>query len=1834
MTESYEKLAEALRKSLKETKRLQQQNRRLAAAVHEPVAIVGLGCRFPGGVRSPEDLWGLVRGGVDAVSEFPGDRGWDVAGLYRPEPGVPGTTYSKEGGFLDGAGLFDAEFFGISPREALAMDPQQRVLLEVCWEALERAGIAPGTLKGTQTGVFAGVMYHDYPGHASVGSLVSGRVAYTLGLEGPAVSVDTACSSSLVTLHLGMQALRRGECDLALAGGVTVMATPATFVDFSQQRGLAPDGRCKSFGAGAGGTGWGEGCGVVVLERLSDAVRNRRRVLAVVRGSAVNSDGATNGLTAPSGRSQQRVIRAALADAGLGPGDVDVVEGHGTGTTLGDPIEAQALLAVYGQGRAEGEPLWLGSVKSNFGHTQAAAGVAGVIKMVLAINHGWLPATLHADRPSPHVDWSSGRVGLLTRSREWPQSGRPRRAGVSSFGISGTNAHVLIEQAAPAPDPDPAPDPAPDQAGGAPGAGVPGGAAAWVISARSGQALPAQAARLAGFVRERAPDLADTGFSLAVTRTALEYRAVVTGTSRAELLAGLDAVAAGQLAGNVAVTARRGQPVVACMFTGQGAQQPGMGQQLYQAFGGYAAALDAVCGELDRYLERPLREVMWARPGSALAGLLDQTGYTQCALFAVEVALFALAESFGVRPGFVIGHSVGELAAAHAAGVLSLEDACALVAARARLMQALPGGGAMVAADAEPGEVTGLLAGRPGVALAAVNAPSSVVISGEAQAVAELAAELAGRGRKTRQLRVSHAFHSPLMEPMLAEFEAAAAQLSYTPPRIPVVSGVTGGIAEQPQLCSPQYWVRQAREAVLFGAGISALDAAGANVFLELGPGAVLSAMARQCLPSDTAIIPALRKDRPEPATTAAALAALHAHGADIDWAAYYAPATPRTIPLPTYAFQHQHYWLHAAPAGPPAGDQPATHPLLAALTELPRTGGLALTGTISTATQPWLADHVIHGHILFPGTGFTDLALHAAVQAGATGLADLVLHAPLILPPGHAVDLHLDISPPDHAAARSLVIYSRAHGTPHAPWTRHVTATLSTTTPPPPVPTPWPPPDATPVDLTSIYDDLDEHGLCYGEMFRGLRAAWTDGTEVAAEVSLPAELESAAGAFSLHPALLDAALHAIALGPLSAGTPMVPFAWSGVELHATGATSLRVRISPVGENTVSLLATDATDPDRGPVLSVSELALRPIPAASLAARSASTGSLLRVTWIPWRGETEPVAECGVLGSDDIGLVAGLAAAGCRARIFPDLTALADAAEHGDPLPEVIFAPCPPPAGTDTGRAARQAAQRMLALAQSWAADRRFSSSRLVAVTAGAIAVGQADAVPALADAPVWGLIRSAQLEYPNNFGVLDMDGTEVPAAAVAAALRAGEPGLAVRGGQLHIPRFMQDVPRATTDRARLDRDGTVLITGGTGALGGVVARHLAAEHGVRHLLLVSRSGPDAASAAALRAELAGLGATVTVAACDVANREELRGLLGEVPASQPLTAVVHAAGVIDDGVLSALAPERMDAVLRSKVAAAWNLHELTAGLDLSAFVLFSSAAGVLGSAGQANYAAANAFLDALAHHRRAAGLTALSLSWGLWADSGMATDARRADLARMARAGILGLPATDALALFDLALDAEEPSLAPIRLDHSALRRGGGEIPPMLRSLVRGPALRRPETGRQSWTALAAMSGRDRDRAILDLVTKAVAEVLGHERGHVIDPDRGFLELGFDSLTAIEFRNRLDTVTGMRLPTTLIFDYPSAAAVAGLLGAALAEAKETAPQLEAQLDALESMLKSVAPGELDHVGIAARLRSLAAACGGADGTPGQDLGSATAGELFNILDAELQAPT
>ncbi|MEU0692409.1 type I polyketide synthase [Streptomyces niveus] len=1761
MDTSVEQIVEALRESLLESERLRQENEKLTDAAREPVAIVAMSCRYPGGVTSPEELWRLVDEGSDAIGDFPADRGWDADALYDPDPDAPGKTHVREGGFLHQAPLFDAEFFGISPREAIATDPQQRLLLETSWEAFERAGIDPETVRGSRTGIFAGVMYHDYGswltevpegvegylGNGSLGSVASGRVSYTLGLEGPAVTIDTACSSSLVALHLAVQSLRQGECTLALAGGVTVMSTPDTFVDFSKQRGLALDGRCKSFAASADGTGWGEGVGMLLLERLSDARRNGHRVLGVIRGSATNQDGASNGLTAPNGPSQQRVIRQALAGAGLTARQVHAVEAHGTGTPLGDPIEAQALLATYGQDRGEGEPLWLGSVKSNIGHTQAAAGVAGVIKMVMAIRHGRLPMTLHADDRTPQVDWEAGAVRLLTENRPWPRTDEPRRAAVSSFGISGTNAHVIVEAA-------------PQETGEEPGsrpaapAGSTHGPLPLVLSGRGEHGVAGQAARLLEHLESTDTPLPALAHALATSRAALDRRAVVVAADRPAAAAALAALAAGESAPGTVRGERRSESRTAFVFPGQGSQWTGMARELLYSSSEFAASMTECARALAPLTDWDLLDVL--RHGEPL----DRVDVVQPALWAVLVSLAKLWRAHGVEPAAVIGHSQGEIAAACVAGALSLEDGAKVVALRSRaIADELAGHGAMMSVGLPVEEVRPKLAAYDGrLSVAAVNGASSVVLSGDADAVDELRDALVAEGARAKRLPVDYASHSAQVETIRHRLLAELADIRPRAADVPFYSTVTGGLLDT-TVMDAEYWYTNLRGSVLFGDTTKILLGAGYGVFVECSPHPVLlHSIEETADAAGTEItgVGSLRRDEGGPARFLTSLAEAFVQGVPVDWSPALAPPgaehPPYAVELPTYAFQRERYWLGASTA---TGDLGAAglaatgHPLLGAAVTV-ADGGMLLTGRLSVAAMPWLADHGVGGTVLLPGTALVELAIGAGYEAGCGHLEELTLESPLPVPARGAVQLQVRLAEPDATARRELSVYARPDDH-DADWTRIATGLMAPDAAEPGFDlAAWPPAGAEPVPLDGLYDGLAAQGYDYGPAFQGLRALWRRGDETFAEVELPADVEP--DAFALHPALFDAALHAVGAGVPAEGPARLPFVWNDVALHATGARELRVRIE--GGDTPALYLADTTG---AAVATVGALHSRPVDTGALdtAARS---DALFTLEWVPAPAvQEQPPLSYTVLGaqgdgdSDDRGDGAA-----------DPVAALESLLEQSDeqPFPDIVVLPVAPGAA-DAVTGLRTAARPVLAALRTWLADGRTGSARLLVLTDHAVPAGGED-VRDPAAAAVWGLVRAAQEENPDQFLLVDADPTTPPADIVAAAVNSAEPQLALRDGAVLVPRLARPAPPtdAAPDSATADpaftANGTVLITGGTGVLGRLVARHLAEIYGVRRLLLVSRGGGTADELADL-GDLAELGAEVSVARCDVADRDQLTALLASVPPDRPLTGVVHLAGALDDGLVTALTDERLDAVLAPKADAAWHLHELTRDLGLSAFVLFSSAAGTLDGAGQSGYAAANAFLDALAHHRRGLGLPAVSLVWGYWEQrTGLTGHLTDADVERMRRSGVRPLPTAEGLALLDRALAGDDPVALPIGLDLAVLRRAG-RVPAVLSALV--PARIRRRTAAHGGGAtlgdrLAALARGEQEALLLELVRTHAADVLGHGRDMVLDPRRSFRESGFDSLTAVELRNRLGTAAGLRLPATLVFDYPDATALVGFL--------------------------------------------------------------------------------
>nr|WP_319701183.1 type I polyketide synthase [Streptomyces sp. ME19-01-6] len=1607
----------------------------VAAAVDdEPIAIVGMSCRFPGGVRSPEDLWQLLIDERDATGAYPTDRGWQVDDLGDPH--FPDDSYARVGGFLHDMADFDPEFFGISPREALATDPQQRLLLETTWEAFERAGIDPTTLRSTSTGVFTGLIYNDYAsrfprllsgfegylGNGSANSVASGRIAYTLGLEGPAITVDTACSSSMVALHLAAQSLRQGECSLAVAGGVTVMSTPRPLIEFSRIGGLALDGRCKAFGADADGMGFAEGIGMLAVERLSDARRNGHRVLALLRGSALNQDGASNGLTAPSGPAQQRVIRQALTNAGLRASDVDVVEAHGTGTSLGDPIEAQALQATYGQDRAEDRPLLLGSVKSNLGHTQAAAGVAGVIKTVLALRHGVVPRTLHVERPTSHVDWAAGGLRLAEGSVAWPETGGPRRAAVSSFGISGTNAHVILEEV-----PEPAAEPS-VTAAPAVGAPVP-----WVISAKSADSLRDQARRLHERVSAD-PGLApaDIARSLLTTRATFDHRAVVVGHSREELLHRLAALGGGEPAAGVVqgVAAARAKTVF--VFPGQGSQWAGMAIELLDTSPVFAERLESCAAALRPHIDWSLLDVLREHSD---APSLDRVDVVQPVLWAVMVSLAQVWRSHGVEPSAVVGHSQGELAAAAVSGVLSLDDAARIVALRSRLIaRELAGQGGMVSLARPMDAALELL--KPWgerISVATVNGPGSTVVAGEPAALEELMAACEREGVRARRIPVDYASHTPQVARLREALLDLAGPVVSRAPELPMYSAVTGELLAA-GAADAEYWYRNLRQTVLFEQATRALAGAGHDVFVEVSPHPVLTTGMAETLdahPGEIAVTGTLRRDEGGRDRLLTALAEAFVTGVAVDWPTTFEGG--RTVDLPTYAFHRQRYWLDA-PSEP--------------------------EGTRAGAA--------------------VDDAFWAAVdQRDPDGLASA-------------------LGVEDASVRSSLTAVLPALSEWHRQRREHATV------------------------------DTWRYGI-----------AWTPVPEAPPAPLSGVWLLAVSAGFEQDPGV----------GALVAG------------IERRGARALPVVISSDRPDDIAeqlRKAGEGTDPSG--VLSVGAWDERPHP--SFPAVPVGFGHVLTL---------------------------------CQALETAGVTA---------PL---------------------------------WC------------VTSGAVATGADDAPVSPAQALVWGLGRVAAQEHPDRWGgLIDLPAQpDEQAVNRLCGLLSGESGedqLAVRTGGVVARRLARTPAPATPDREWAPT-GTALITGATGAIGGHVARWLAAR-GAEHLLLLSRSGPRAEGAEELRADLEAAGARVTLLACDAGDREALAAALDGIPDELPLTAVFHTAAVLDDGPLDTLTVARADAVLRAKAGAAWNLHELTAKLDLSAFVLFSSTAGTFGAAGQANYAPGNAYLDALAWHRRAQGQVATSIGWGAWAQGGMAEKDAVADLRR--RHGVPLMSPERAVLALRQALDGDDTFLvvADIEWDRFYLAYTAARPSPLLHDLEEVRRIRESATGGAApdrtgpapAERLAGLARTEQERVLRELVRTHAAAVLGHDGPESVPTGRPFWELGLDSVTAVEMRNRLGGAVQRKLPAGLIFDYPTVTGLVGYLRDELCRDETEVSPVMSDLDRLDIALATMPDDDPARNEVAERLEKLLRRVSPASvvtRAPATDWGldSASQDEVFALIDEELGEP-
>ncbi|MFF4507858.1 SDR family NAD(P)-dependent oxidoreductase [Streptomyces sp. NPDC001401] len=1895
----------------------------LSARADDDIAIISMACRFPGGADDPEALWRLLASGEDAITEVPPGR-WNTRGLHDPDPEATGTAYSLRGGYLTGIDRFDAAFFGISPREAAAMDPQQRLLLQTAWEAIERAGIVPGTLNGSSTGVYVGLYDSGYLASASLGqldghvgtgsaaSVASGRIAYSLGLQGPAVTVDTACSSSLVALHLAARALAGGECDLALAGGASLLVTPRAHVEFSRLRGLSPSGRCSPFSAEADGVVWAEGCGLVLLKRLADARRDGDRILAVIKGSAINQDGRSQGLSAPNGPAQERVLRAALDAAGLHPGDLDHVETHGTGTPLGDPIELRALAAVFGPDRPANRPLDIGSLKSNIGHAQAAAGIGGIIKTVLALQHGVLPASLHAATPTGHVDWADSGLRVLTGPRAWPRDGeRVRRAGVSAFGISGTNAHVVLEETPQ--------DPA------QPGAEAPTGQMLFPLSARSPEALRGQAELLRQTLN-RQPKLPLSAVASTLThhRTHFEHRAVVQAARRDELLDALRGLAAAEPDPDLTVGPQQALPAgkLAFVFPGQGAQWAGMARDLLDSDPVFADELDRCDAALRPFTTWSVTSVL---RGDAAAPSLERVDVVQPVLFAVMVSLAAVWRARGIRPDAVIGHSQGEVAAACVAGALSLNDAAAVVALRSQALTRLSGTGTMAVVALPHTEVEPLLAELDGrVSVAALNSGRSTVIAGDVEPLETLLADLDRRQVFARRLDVDYASHSAHVDPVRATILDELDGVTTYPTPVAWYSTVTGEpVTEE---LEAGYWYTNLREPVRFGPTVQRMAADGYRCFVELSPHpSLLTAVTTvgEDHGHDLVAVGSLRRDEPASACLDRAAAELHVQGRPIDWRRLV-PDTA-AADLPTYAWDAQRHWTEpeTAAAGPALFDR-AAHPFLGIQLQSADASRWTFRNEWSPATAAWLPDHTVFGQTVVSGTTLMELcraALAVARPDAPDDLADLLLLAPLTLPAAGTVEVSVEVD--TAAPAVEISVYSRPRGQEAAGWTLHATASAAGPGPGASVSPPVWPHAAEEAWSEETYERLAALGLAYGPAFRGVRSVAATGEgELLARLALPPVTGEAAGAYPVHPALLDAALQAAAAFDTSAGQALLPVAVGRCVLPPGGASELTALVRRTGGSGTDLVL-DVTlwDADGVPAGRLEGVRLRAADPADLSAGSEHARHLYEVAWTelpeaPAAGERAAWTVIGDRSDPQVeAIVGGLTAAGVEV-----CESGADVVVRLWPSPAADTEPAA--AAGELAAAALTEVQELIDLAPSGA------PARTVWVTRGAVAAGDGDTVPGLAQSVLWGLARSTRSEHPDlALTLLDLDlgldGDDAATAVAAAVAHADEPELGLRQGRLLAPRLVRARPadvlripagdcyeltglpadvslRATarptlgpaqvrievhavglhptripcsgvlteigpeveglacgmrvvvragaapgsemvTDArlvavlpddlpftiaaavsftadgeapaealhaaveeplhpqvfpvtaareavrrrtasgrpvvldlagrpALVPTDGTVLITGGLGAVGRQIAR-LLAEQGVPRLLLTSRQGKGDPRAAEAVAELAALGTEAEVAACDVADATALAGVLAGVGDALPLRGVVHCAGVLADGVIAELTPERLAQVLRPKVDGAAHLHRLTAGLPLELFLLISSAAGIVGNPGQANYAAANVYLDQLAHHRRALGLPAASISFGAWAGEGLA--AEHADLERMARLGHRALTPEQGRALVELSLRRGTPHLLAWQLDLPRLRESAAATGALWSSLLSSPRPDR-QAARSLADRLARLTETERAARVLELVCEEASHALGLPSAQSVRPDQPLRDLGMDSVTAVDLRNRLGTRIGARLPATLLFDHPTPARLADhLLATALApgggKLRRTAPDTQ-----------------------------------------------------------------
>jgi acyl transferase domain-containing protein/acyl carrier protein len=1846
-----------LRAALQQSAVVIQKLKKELAGYHEPIAVTGMACRFPG-ADSPEAFWELLRQGVDRVGPAPATR-WAMDAYYDPVPATPGKSYVREGAFLTQIDGFDAHFFGISPREAASMDPQHRLLLEVSWEALERAGQSPAALQNSQTGVFVGVTPNEYAQlveetertetYISLGNytvFAVGRLSYVLGLQGPNLAIDAACSASLIGIHLACESLRTGSSDLALAGGVHLMLSPQGFVSMSQLQALAPDGRCKTFDAAANGFGRGEGCGMVVLKRLSDALADRDPILAVIRGSATNHDGPSSGLTVPSVTAQAALIRRALANGKVAPDAVSYVDAHGTGTSLGDPIEVRALATVFGERTT---PLLIGSVKTNIGHLEEAAGVAGLIKVILSMQHQELPPHLHLRHPNPHIDWERIALRIPTAATPWPAG--KKIAGVSSFGLGGSNAHVVVEEAPPLPD--------------QPGEGAGEQERPWhllTLSAKSEGALRALAQRYCDLLQQQPTlGLGDLCYTAYTGRSHFAHRLSLTVASRTELHAALTAYLNGAATPAIHYAVApdyQTAPKIAFLFTGQGSQYIGMGRALYTGEPLFRSVIDRCDQVLREVLGRSLIDLLYPATAPDHNDLLTSHPCGQAANFALQCALVDLWRAWGVLPDLVLGHSLGDFAAAYCAGVLTLEEGLRLVTLRGQLMEQATG--SMIAVMAAEAEVLPFIAGLTDVTIGVINGPQSVVISGGQASVALVTEQLQTAGYKTRRLAIPVAAHSPLLDPVLDAFEAAVRQVKLSPPQRPVVSSMTGQLVTQ-ELTDPRYWRRHLRNTVRFADGVQTLHELGVGLFLEIGPKPTLVGLAEQVVdqgtrrqeegetrrqeaqggaasllpvsPSSCLFLPSLRADRAEWQQMLTSLGALYGQRVKVDWQGVDRAYQRRKLLLPTYPFQRERYWLTA---GGQRRKTTALRPLIDKMTRLPLHQATLFETEFSVDALPFLADHRLYEQVVSPAACQLALLLGAAAlffaQQQGLQLVDLILPQALVLPPDGARTVQALLTPVAANGSGPHSAFQLISFDPQSPEAEppiHAQGYVTAQAPPPPLVDLAALrqcfDDSMAVDLSALYADrLINTQIDLGPSFHWLTQLWRREEEgrlvTLGQLQMPAVITDFA-AYLLHPGLLDAAFHVAAAATTAAVTgAMLPFALRALHFYQSNAT---VQPAPMAATAAATWWCHATqvaphrwdlvllDSEGRVLLTINGFEMRQASVEAIRGRALWQEWLYRTAWrphprfgLPLAALTAPAAstlaepaEAWLLFVDRGGVGEALAeqlrAQGVAVTLVYggtaweergddcfviDPTHAADYQQLLAALPSVdqvvhLWSLDLPPlaAGVDLMAAAQQNCGAVLPLVQALLYQgRRLTGLWLITQNAQAVIPG--DTVTGAGQAALWGMGKVIQLEHPElNCRLLDLaDGVAAVEAqaeqsqlytaqllgTVLRATTAGnqaESALAIRTSAAGTSCYVARLTRVTDEPSRaitIARDATYLITGGLGGIGLALAQWLA-EEGAGHLVLVGRSHPQAKVAAHLDA-LRAHGVQLTIAQCDVTDQAQVAALLAGLPAHYPLRGVIHAAGVLADGALWQQDWERFVRVLVPKVQGAWHLHELTAALPLDFFVLLSSASSLLGNNGQANHAAANAFLDAFAHYRQAHQHPALSINWGAWSEVGAAAHLVRNQQAQMAASGMGFITPAQGVAAFAALLQQAAPQAGVVPINWRTYGQHEQTATPFyaefaeaMRPPTRPSVEAQPAPPASFRQPLAAATPAQRKGLLVAHIQETVAKILALTA--LPAATVGFTDLGMDSLMAIDLRRRLERSLQLTLPSTLAFEYPTA---------------------------------------------------------------------------------------